>query len=71
MTMAKKTAAKKTITVRFAHEKETKRAHQYKEVDDKGNTLEIKDAKVGSVYFKKADVGETPPDIITGTFTIG
>lgn len=50
------------MTVKFAHTRETKNAHVFSEVNEKGKVLETADAIVGTIYLKKSVVGETAPD---------
>jgi hypothetical protein len=59
------------ISVRLAREYETKNTWRYKEVDDNNRIIpNPRDAQIGVIYVKKAQIKSTPPDFITATIDI-
>lgn len=58
------------IVVTFVHERETKNAHRFQEVDGKGKALDMSDAIVGTIYLKKAIIGDKAPAKLRATFEI-
>ncbi len=47
-----------TIKAIFKHERETKGAHRYKEVDARGVFLDTRVAQIGTVYIRKSSIPE-------------
>jgi hypothetical protein len=70
-----RTMTTKTIECTFKHSKETKGAHQYKEVTDKqpkateGETkgARVEDYKIGSLYLRKTALEGDVPETIKAT----
>lgn len=61
----------KEIKVKFVHERSTKGAHRYQEVDKDGKTLTTSDdAVVGSLYLRKSKIGEDAPKTIHMTLAL-
>lgn len=58
-------------TVRMQHAKETKGAHQYREVDENNKTLEMVDAHIGQLYVRKTALnGSQAPNVIKVTIDV-
>ena len=56
------------LTATFVHETSTKGAHRYQEVDDKGQPLEMSEAKIGTLYIRKLQM-PTAAQKLTVTIT--
>ncbi len=68
--MAKST--KQEFVVKFAHERDTKGAAVYSEVDDAGKPLPAADGgKMGTIYIRKRAFDGSPPKTLTATFVAG
>lgn len=49
-------------TLKFVLEAETRGAFRYREINARGDILQIKDAIVGMLYLRKTYVGELPSE---------
>lgn len=59
--------ATKLFSQKFKLERETKGTYVFKEIDAKGNVLEVRDSKIGTIYIRKTEVKGTAPQGITIT----
>jgi hypothetical protein len=54
-----------SIKVEMVHERSTAGTHFYREVDGRGERLEQRDAKIGSLYVRRSNFPGEPPGRIT------